>query len=101
MFYFAGLLINILFGILSSFGFSKLLLLALETFPESFTFGEAAVIVEAAVLFVASFVEVFTFTPVSCFDVSTTILQVIRINITMQHACMREPLCTYNYLTND
>lgn len=66
-----------LFGVLCSFGYSKLLLQLLQVVPGCFTFGEAAVTVQAGVLFVASFVgSVFTYTPTSCIEISTKILQV-------------------------
>uniref|UniRef100_A0A1B6D909 dolichol kinase n=1 Tax=Clastoptera arizonana TaxID=38151 RepID=A0A1B6D909_9HEMI len=74
-----GITSSLVFGILSSFGYNRFLLLVLQMCPESFTFGEAATVVQGIILFMISIFEnVLSFFNVSkeCMTISTIILQV-------------------------
>lgn len=71
------MLFNICCGVLSSFGYSRLLVLALHNCPESFTFGEAAVVVQGAVLLTITCLEnLYSEIPTECMQIGTIILQV-------------------------
>lgn len=71
------ILFNICCGVLSSFGYNRLLMLALHNCPESFTFGEAAVIVQGAILLTLTcLANLCSETPSECMQIATVILQV-------------------------
>lgn len=72
-----GILFNICCGVLSSFGYNRLLMLALHNCPESFTFGEAAVVVQSAILLtITCLANLCSETPTECMQIATIILQV-------------------------